>query len=212
MSRSICSCSTSTRYRESLVQTAMLARRPAPRIVYARHLLEDLQPHGRENFWRMTRTLVRDGGRCYVEFQTTDNDPTTTGRTVQSETARSRRRRRRGRGSGRHCGPPRGRACGDRVRPTNNPMYADWFWSGDVRQEDPRRRGQPGAAGTRGGGCLHRQAPQRPARQLRRGQGGQADEAGQRPRGRGTGESPAQHAARGAHRRRPRVVASRRPA
>jgi hypothetical protein len=23
----------------------------------------------------MTRTLVRDGGRCYVEFHTTDNDP-----------------------------------------------------------------------------------------------------------------------------------------
>jgi hypothetical protein len=63
--------------RESLVRTATLARRPAPRIVYARHLLEDLHPHGRENFWRMTRTLVRDGGRCYVEFQTTDNDPTT---------------------------------------------------------------------------------------------------------------------------------------
>jgi hypothetical protein len=63
--------------RESLSRTALLARRPTPRIVYARHLLEDLRPHGRENFWRMARTLVRDGGRCYVEFQTTDNDPKT---------------------------------------------------------------------------------------------------------------------------------------
>jgi hypothetical protein len=63
--------------RESLVRTAALARRPAPRIVYARHLLEDLRPHGRENFWRMARTLARDGGRCYVEFRTEDNDPAT---------------------------------------------------------------------------------------------------------------------------------------
>jgi SAM-dependent methyltransferase len=61
--------------RESLLHTALLARRPGPRIVYSRHLLEDLRPHGRDNFWRLARTLVRDGGRCYVEFQTQDNDP-----------------------------------------------------------------------------------------------------------------------------------------
>lgn len=61
--------------RESLAQTALLARRPTPRIVYARHLLEDLRPLGRENFWRLARTLARDGGRCYIEFYTVDNDP-----------------------------------------------------------------------------------------------------------------------------------------
>jgi hypothetical protein len=61
--------------RASLVGTAILARRPGPKVVYARHLLEDLRPHGRDNFWRMTRTLVRGGGRCYLEFRTPDNDP-----------------------------------------------------------------------------------------------------------------------------------------
>jgi cyclopropane fatty-acyl-phospholipid synthase-like methyltransferase len=60
--------------RASLAQTALLARRPAPRIVYARHLLEDMRPHGRDNFWRLARTLVRDGGRCYLEFRTDRND------------------------------------------------------------------------------------------------------------------------------------------
>jgi SAM-dependent methyltransferase len=59
--------------RASLAQTALLARRSAPRIVYARHLLEDMRPHGRDNFWRMARTLVRDGGRCYLEFRTNGN-------------------------------------------------------------------------------------------------------------------------------------------
>ena len=61
--------------RASLAETALLARRPGPTLVYARNLLDDLRPHGRDNFWRMTRTLVRGGGRCYLEFHTPDNDP-----------------------------------------------------------------------------------------------------------------------------------------
>jgi SAM-dependent methyltransferase len=61
--------------RASLAETALLARRPGPTTVYSRHLLDDLRPHGRDNFWRMTRTLVRGGGRCYLEFHTSDNDP-----------------------------------------------------------------------------------------------------------------------------------------
>jgi SAM-dependent methyltransferase len=56
--------------RESLAQGALLAARPGRTVVYARQLLEDLRPIGRDNFWRMARALARHGGRLYLEFQT----------------------------------------------------------------------------------------------------------------------------------------------
>ena len=53
-----------------LTRAALLCRQlpdqPA-RAVYARRVLEGLDPDGQENFWRFTTMLLRGGGRAYVE-------------------------------------------------------------------------------------------------------------------------------------------------
>ena len=36
-------------------------------MVYARELLETLEPDGEENFWRLTSMVLRRGGRAYLE-------------------------------------------------------------------------------------------------------------------------------------------------
>lgn len=56
--------------RESLVQAALLAREPGPRIVYARGLLTALNDQARAQFWTSARMLARDGGRTLLEFRT----------------------------------------------------------------------------------------------------------------------------------------------
>ncbi len=53
--------------RDVLTRAALLCRRVPNRAVYARRLLEGLDPDGQENFWRFTTMLLRGGGRAYLE-------------------------------------------------------------------------------------------------------------------------------------------------
>jgi SAM-dependent methyltransferase len=48
---------------------AKLAADVAPRVVYARFFVHALEDDGRQNLWRLTRDLLRDGGRAYFEFR-----------------------------------------------------------------------------------------------------------------------------------------------
>jgi SAM-dependent methyltransferase len=41
----------------------------APRVVYARFFVHALEDDGRRNLWRLTRDLLRGGGRTYLEFR-----------------------------------------------------------------------------------------------------------------------------------------------
>jgi hypothetical protein len=48
---------------------ALIARRPAPRVLLARHLVDGLGPLARERLWRAARMMTAgDGGRLYLEF------------------------------------------------------------------------------------------------------------------------------------------------
>ncbi|HJQ06856.1 MAG TPA: hypothetical protein VJ872_15510 [Nocardioides sp.] len=53
--------------REVLARGALAARTAGPNAVYARHLLEALEPDGEANFWRFTAMALRRGGRAYLE-------------------------------------------------------------------------------------------------------------------------------------------------
>lgn len=48
---------------------AKLAAEVAPRVVYARFFVHALEDDGRQNLWRLTRALLAEGGRCYLEFR-----------------------------------------------------------------------------------------------------------------------------------------------
>lgn len=55
-------------FRDVLSCAAQLARStPAPRVIYARRLLEGLDPDGLSAFWTFTRMLLRAGGDLFVE-------------------------------------------------------------------------------------------------------------------------------------------------
>ncbi len=56
--------------RDALPTGADLARRPGPRLLVARHLVDALSPEARQNLWRLARmTLAGEGGgRLYLEF------------------------------------------------------------------------------------------------------------------------------------------------
>ena len=49
---------------------AELARRPGPRLLVARHLVDTLGPDARQNLWRLARMALagEGGGRLYLEF------------------------------------------------------------------------------------------------------------------------------------------------
>jgi len=40
-----------------------------PSVVYARFLVHALENDGRQNLWRLTREMLRGGGRAYLEFR-----------------------------------------------------------------------------------------------------------------------------------------------
>ena len=54
--------------RSVLGGSARIAHTPGPRIVTARHLVDTTGEIGRANLWRAVEMMLRDGGRCYVEF------------------------------------------------------------------------------------------------------------------------------------------------
>jgi hypothetical protein len=56
--------------RDVLPTGAELARRPGPRLLVARHLVDTLGPQARQNLWRLSRMALagEGGGRLYVEF------------------------------------------------------------------------------------------------------------------------------------------------
>ena len=56
--------------RDVLPTGATLARRPGPRLLVARHLVDTLGPDGRDRLWRLARmTLAGEGGgRLYLDF------------------------------------------------------------------------------------------------------------------------------------------------
>ncbi len=56
--------------REVLATGALLARQPGPHTLYGRFWLSALSDGARENFWRFAAMVLRDGGRCYLEFRT----------------------------------------------------------------------------------------------------------------------------------------------
>ena len=54
--------------RDVLTRGVLVSRKVSTaRAVYARELLESLDPDGQENFWRLTAVLLRTGGRAYLE-------------------------------------------------------------------------------------------------------------------------------------------------
>jgi SAM-dependent methyltransferase len=54
--------------RHTLAWGGRLARIDGPRVLLARQVLNATTERGRENFWRLARMTVGDGGRVYVEF------------------------------------------------------------------------------------------------------------------------------------------------
>lgn len=48
---------------------AKLAADLSPRVVYARFFVHALEDDGRQNLWRLTRDLLTQGGRTYLEFR-----------------------------------------------------------------------------------------------------------------------------------------------
>lgn len=55
--------------RDVLSRGALVARGRAPRAVYARNLIEALEPDGIENLWRFVSMTLRGGGTAYLEGQ-----------------------------------------------------------------------------------------------------------------------------------------------
>jgi len=47
---------------------------PSP-CLYARHVIEALEPDGQENFWLMAKTVLGGGGRLFIEFHTGSGRP-----------------------------------------------------------------------------------------------------------------------------------------
>lgn len=54
--------------RQALPFAARAALEPGPRAVLARHVIDSTTERGRQSFWRMTRTVLGDGGRLYLDF------------------------------------------------------------------------------------------------------------------------------------------------
>lgn len=55
--------------RRAVGLAALVATEPGPRALYGRLLLDCLDAAARDNVWSMARTLLRGGGRAYLEFQ-----------------------------------------------------------------------------------------------------------------------------------------------
>lgn len=67
--------------RQALVVGAIVARRPAPRVLMARHLVDGIGRHARERLWRTARMMTAgDGGRLYLEFLVRKGDDGYAGR------------------------------------------------------------------------------------------------------------------------------------
>ncbi|MEI5672403.1 MULTISPECIES: hypothetical protein [unclassified Nocardioides] len=56
--------------RSVLAVGAWLAREPGPRSVLAHHVVDAVDRTGLTNLLRLARTVTRDSGRCYLQFQT----------------------------------------------------------------------------------------------------------------------------------------------
>ena len=56
--------------RQVLAWGALLAARPGPRTVLARHLVDCTSPVGVDNFWRLVGMVLRPGERVHLEFLT----------------------------------------------------------------------------------------------------------------------------------------------
>jgi SAM-dependent methyltransferase len=56
--------------RQVLAWGALLADRPGPRAVLARHVLDSTSRHGVENFWRLVSMVLSGGGRLHLEVLT----------------------------------------------------------------------------------------------------------------------------------------------
>ncbi|MQW75696.1 class I SAM-dependent methyltransferase [Nocardioides sp. dk4132] len=59
--------------REVMAYGARLSRLPEPADVFARFLPHNLEPHGRENLWRLASMALRRGGHLFVEFRTPED-------------------------------------------------------------------------------------------------------------------------------------------
>ncbi len=57
----------------TLVGAAKLAHQPGPKHVYARLLLDALDPEARASLWRFCSMVGRSGGRTFLEFRTAAN-------------------------------------------------------------------------------------------------------------------------------------------
>lgn len=55
--------------RDVLTRAALVARDRRPQVLYARDLLETLEPDGLESFWRFASMTLRAGGTAYLEGQ-----------------------------------------------------------------------------------------------------------------------------------------------
>jgi SAM-dependent methyltransferase len=55
--------------RSVLVMGAVLSRKPGPRIVFARHVLEATDAVGRENLLRLAKMVTRGSGRLYLQMR-----------------------------------------------------------------------------------------------------------------------------------------------
>jgi SAM-dependent methyltransferase len=58
--------------RSVLVMGATLSRRPGPRVVLARHVLEATDAVGRENLLRLAKMVTRGTGRLYLQMRSSD--------------------------------------------------------------------------------------------------------------------------------------------
>jgi hypothetical protein len=54
--------------RSTLTEAALIAHRPGPKVVTARHLADATDAPSRERLWRACEMMLRGGGRLYVEF------------------------------------------------------------------------------------------------------------------------------------------------
>ncbi|MGZ8744578.1 MAG: methyltransferase domain-containing protein, partial [Nocardioides sp.] len=66
--------------RSVLSAGALVAARPGPRTVMARHLVDAVDARARENLWRMVSMSLRDGGSLYLEFLSRRGDDRYAGR------------------------------------------------------------------------------------------------------------------------------------
>jgi hypothetical protein len=58
--------------RSVLVMGATLSRKPGPRVVLARHVLEATDETGRENLLRLAKMVTRGSGRLYLQMRSSD--------------------------------------------------------------------------------------------------------------------------------------------